>query len=163
MFSVLQVFYFWRNMMPISKTSLNVLLVEDHLHEANLVREWLAEDADGAFNVTHVCVVYSAVRLLCEKPFHVVLLDLSLPDSYGLETVLAIREPAPEIPIVVLSGIKHPRTVDQVRDHGVIDFLYKDEVDSATLAWTLRQAVEREKIVKTQLTSLPRNDSGNVK
>jgi DNA-binding NarL/FixJ family response regulator len=131
--------------MPIAQEGLNVLLVEDHLHEANLVREWLSEEAAIAFNITHVCVVYTAVRLLNEKPFDVVLLDLSLPDSYGLETVLAIREAAPAMPIVVLSGIRHPRTAEQVREFGVEDMLYKDEIEPGVLAWTLRQAVNRKK------------------
>ena len=127
---------------PTSRECIRVLLVEDHLGEADLVMENLANAGVAAFKVTHVGTVYSAVRLLSEDRFDVVLLDLSLPDSYGLETVVAVREVNARLPIVVISGIRNPRLPDQACRWGVERFLNKDEIDADLLASTLQRAVE---------------------
>lgn len=129
--------------MAVNEKWIQVLLVEDHLGEADLVKEWLANAATHAFAVTHVCTAYTAVRHLNDGSYDVVLLDLSLPDSYGIETILAIREVNPHIPIVVMTGIRHTRLADQARQWGVEDFLHKDDLDENLITWTLQKLVHR--------------------
>lgn len=105
--------------MSIAGERIKILIVEDHLGEADLVKAWLTGIAVDAFEMVHIGTVHAAVRLLSEKRFDVVLLDLSLPDSYGLETILAIREVNPRIPIVVMTGIRHPRLAGEKPRTGV--------------------------------------------
>jgi len=125
-----------------STDRIKVLLVEDHLSAADIVIGWLTEVDDHPFEIIHVGTARTAVSRLKETSFAVVLLELSLPDSYGLETILTIRRVRPAIPIVVLTAIRHTRLADQARQWGVTAFLQKDELDGSLLSWTLRRAAE---------------------
>ena len=81
--------------------SLNVLLVEDDLQDARLLRDKLALAAPGRFNVIHCDHLAPALdRLALGEIFDAVLLDLSLPDSEGLETFTKLHDHAPSTPIL---------------------------------------------------------------
>jgi CheY-like chemotaxis protein len=88
---------------------LTILLVEDNPGDARLLREVL-RDGDGeggepAAVVVHVERLGDAGAVLAARPVDAVLLDLSLPDARGLDTVLRMRALAPALPIVVLTGL----------------------------------------------------------
>src|SRR5438132_3004619 len=87
---------------PASK--LDVLLVEDNLGDARLMRHFLMEGAPEAFQLEHVEVLSAALERLAKGGIGLILLDLSLPDSVGLETFAAVQRAAPQAPIIVLSG-----------------------------------------------------------
>ncbi|MGE3343753.1 MAG: response regulator [Vicinamibacterales bacterium] len=124
------------------ESRLNILLVEDNAADARLVREWLADThADTA--VTHTPLLSDALAQLRRGGFHVVLLDLSLPDSEGLDTFLRTHEQAPQAPIVVLTGLADSSVAARAVREGAQDYLVKGECDGATLHRTLRHAVER--------------------
>lgn len=103
-----------------------------------------------------------ALRLLEERQFDAVLLDLSLPDSDGLETVASVHEHAPDVPIVVVTGVWEENLgVDALRA-GAQDYLVKGEIDVKALVRALRYAVERHRLqaafqelsVRDELTGL---------
>ena len=89
--------------------TIKILLVEDNPGDALLVRVLLEEAGTDRFDVKDVGRLGEAIERLAEEDFSVVLLDLSLPDSQGLDTVEQVRTAAPRAPIVVLSGLDERR------------------------------------------------------
>ena len=78
-----------------------VLLVEDNPGDALLLQEVLAGVGVAEFRLAHVERLSEALKRLGEEHFDVVLLDLLLPDSQGLETLVRVQERAHEVPIIV--------------------------------------------------------------
>ena len=126
----------------------HVLLIEDNPADARLITEYLAEqswpniDADAP-TVDHVDRLAEARDTLTEA-VDVVLLDLGLPDSSGVETldeVLSIGVPAP---VVVMTGLDDERVGVDAVEHGAQDYLVKDDVTPRLLQQTLRYAIRRE-------------------
>jgi PAS domain S-box-containing protein len=117
-----------------------VLLVEDEPGDARLLRDHLR---GGAFHVVHVERLAAAREHLAAGGIDVVLLDLSLPDSRGLETVSRALEAAPEVPIIVLTGLADEALAAEVVHRGAQDYLLKGEIDERLLARAIRYARER--------------------
>ena len=125
---------------------IRILLVEDDAGDALLVQEMLSEIKAPHFIVTHVDRVAKAMDQLRAAQFEVILLDLSLPDGQGMELVKAVRQAAPETPIVVMSGQRDEDLALKIVQEGVQDYCVKGYVDSFLLARTLRYAIERKRI-----------------
>ncbi|MBY0432420.1 MAG: response regulator, partial [Rhodospirillales bacterium] len=122
-----------------------VLLVEDNPGDARLVREML-RDWDGHPKIGAVHAVDSlagALAALAAEAFQVVLLDLSLPDSHGLETVSRLRQAAPTIPVVVLSGTDDEEMALKAVKGGAQDYLVKGRGDGETICRAISYAIER--------------------
>ncbi len=128
--------------------SLNVLLVEANLGDARLIREMLAEATADQCKISHVERISDALERLTGGGFDVVLLDLSLPDDSGLEIVERIRNGAPAVPIVVLTGNNDQTLALRAVQTGAQDYLVKGEVQGHSIARVIRYAVERERIEK---------------
>jgi len=121
-----------------------VLLVEDNPGDAELVRIALDQAEAGAFEVDGVATLSEAEGRVCRSPApDVTLLDLALPDSLGLGGLRRLREAAPEIPIVVLTGSANGALGAAAIQAGAQDYLLKEAVDAVLLPRTLRHAVER--------------------
>ena len=125
-----------------------VLLIEDNPADSRLVRTMLAEAASDqpvGFEVRTVDRMTGAIQKLVEMACDVILLDLSLPDSTGLESLHRMREVAPHTPIVVLSGLDDESVALQAVREGAQDYLLKGSVDSLLLARVIRYAIERQR------------------
>ena len=124
---------------------IGILLVEDNPGDARLV-EVLLSDADlsGSFNIVHAATLGEALERLEESNFEVILLDLSLPDSSGLETVNRMRTAAPEMPVVVLSGQDDEEIAMQALHKGAEDYLVKARGDGELIARSVRYSIERK-------------------
>ena len=129
-----------------ASSEIRILLVEDDAGDALLVHELLSEIKAPSFAVTHVDRVAKAMAQLRTAQFGVILLDLSLPDGHGMELVKAVRQAAPETPIVVMSGQRDDDLALKIVQEGVQDYCVKGHVDSFLLARTLRYAIERKRI-----------------
>ncbi len=127
---------------------LKVLLVEDNFKEAELLKEFLSEAPAIRFELTHVRWLAPTLKLLERENFDVILLDLSLPDSQGLETIAQVRVQAPLIPIVVLTGIDDEELAVQAIRSGAQDYLVKGQVDCLLLVHALRYAIERTQMLQ---------------
>jgi PleD family two-component response regulator len=123
---------------------IDILLVEDNPGDARLVEILLSEAGTG-FEVRHADTLASAVEELDRSPSDVILLDLSLPDSSGLETVERVRMAVPEMPVVVLSGRDDEETALQALQGGAEDYLVKGRGDGDLIARSIRYAIERKK------------------
>ena len=121
---------------------LKVLLVEDNPADARLVREML-RDVSPSPTVTHAVRLNEAVDHLRTEGFNAVLLDLTLPDSNGIDTFARARSEAPHAPIVVLTGLADEALAARAVREGAQDYLIKGQVDGPLLFQSLRYAVER--------------------
>lgn len=120
-----------------------ILLVEDDPDNIWYLRSLLDERWDGPLELIHVEMLSSALEACRRGGFDVLLLDLSLPDSQGLETFLKLSAQAGEIPIVVITGLDDERTAIKAVQAGVQDYLIKGQVDDNLLVRALRYAIER--------------------
>src|ERR1700757_3338521 len=128
-----------------ASASIRVLLVEDNPGDARLIHWMLREAGDGRFEFTEVERLSAALDRLREESFCVMLLDLSLPDSQGLETFRAVYAAFPETPIVVLTGLADEETALRAVEEGAQDYLVKAQVHNGRLAHALRYAVGRRR------------------
>ena len=141
--------------------SISVLLIEDNSGDRRLISEMLAEaSTDGigvAFDVQYADRLQAATEYLGQNRVEVILLDLGLPDSQGLETLKRVYAAVPELPIVVLTGLNDEMIGVQAVNEGAQDYLIKGQVDTHLLRRTIRyalerkQAEEREKRLQLQL------------
>ncbi len=127
-------------------TPIKILLVEDNPADSRLLRETLREPGTAHFALTHVERLVVALQRLAAERFDVVLADLSLPDSQGLDTFRRLQAGAPDVPIVVLSGLDDEVfAVSAVRE-GAQDYLVKGRVDAYVLTRAISYAIERQRV-----------------
>ena len=132
---------------------IRVLLIEDNVPYAQLLQDHLAH-ASESFAVTHVVRMAEAVQRLRDGNFDAVLLDLSLPDSRGQDTLEQAMTLGSRLPIIVLTGLNDEALATEAVRKGAQDFLLKDQrLDGPTLVRTIRYAIER-KHLETDLVTL---------
>jgi signal transduction histidine kinase/HPt (histidine-containing phosphotransfer) domain-containing protein len=130
------------------RQQIHLLLIEDSPDDALLIRELLADARQADFDVQHTDCLRLALERLAQGGFDVVLLDLQLPDSRGLDTFRAVQKSAPGLPIVVLSGFEDETTALTAVQEGAQDYLVKGHVSTPVLERTVRYAIERSRTSK---------------
>ena len=152
------------------KKSTRVLLLEDNLADASLIREALAEleelqNGNAWLSPYELCdaeTLQEALLLLDDISFDVILADLWVPDSAGLATFQRLKAAAPQTPIIVLTQVEDPTLTVRLVQEGAQDVLVKQEVDCTPLGRAIRCAMERNRIasglrclsVRDELTGL---------
>jgi len=127
---------------------LNILIVEDDMGDTKLLHRLLHQSALPISDVKCVERLDTALGLLGKGNFDVVFLDLGLPDSRGIDSVSAVNAKAPDVPIIVLSGLDDAEMGATAVQKGVEDYLVKGQVDSDLLAHAVRYAIERRQTRK---------------
>lgn len=135
--------------------AVRVLLVEDNPGDAALIDAALGEVGAGTevrpwFEVRHLARLGPALALLRDGwagsgDDAVVLLDLHLPDARGLEGIAAVRAAAPDVPIVMLTGLDDDVVALEALRAGAQDYLVKGRADGDVLARAVRYALERKR------------------
>ena len=138
-------------------TMIKILLVEDNDIDARLTQDILAEWSVEKFDIIHVTRLSDAVTHLARARFDAVLLDLSLPDGYGLSTVRQMQVANPTIAIIVLSGLNDHALALQAVQNGAQDYLVKGEGQSELLVRSIHYAIAR-KHAEERLTYLAQYD-----
>ncbi|MBR9971918.1 HD domain-containing phosphohydrolase [Magnetospirillum sulfuroxidans] len=133
---------------------IRLLLVEDNPGDARLVRALLAET--GGFELSYAETMADAKTWLIDNDADVVLLDLSLPDSHGLETIDAMRKLAPLLPIVVFTGLADEDVGVAAVKRGCQDYLVKGVGDGHLISRTVLYAIERKTLEIERLQSADR-------
>lgn len=133
------------NTLTQSLETIRVLLVEDSEIEAPLIQESLEESPLVKIELTHTENLRNTLLRIEEGAFDVILLDLGLPDSWGLDTFAKVNYRSPDIPIVVLSSFEGEDLAIQAVRHGAQDYLVKGEADGSLLVRSLRYAIERKR------------------
>lgn len=124
---------------------ISVLHIEDNPADARLMRECLREVVRPEFHLTVVARLDEALRAFDAQHFDVVLLDLSLPDAQGLESVTRFCEATTDRPIVVLTGLDDETLAVQAVQVGAEDYLIKGRLDGISCARAIRYAIERHR------------------
>lgn len=128
---------------------LRILLVEDNAGDATLVEHYVRQGslfgvAESAA-VTHVETIAAATEELETGGVDLLLLDLGLPESKGLETIDRLPDSASDLPVVVLTGLDDQETAVEAIQRGAQDYLPKDDLDTDRLMRSIRYAIERNK------------------
>jgi len=129
---------------PVGQSFVNMLLVEDNLAEARLLQEILKGTAFKRFDLVHVKRLWEAIAQLHKESFDIILLDLTLPDSQGLESLDSLVKQAPGLPIVVLTNTNDDELAVQAVRHGAQDYLVKRNINQEVLVRSLRYAIQRK-------------------
>lgn len=122
------------------------MLVEDNPGDARLVQEMLRKGYDPPIQLLHVTRLAEAIDCLALQPYSAILLDLSLPDGHGLETVKRIGNAAPDVPIVVMSGLIDEEIAIASVQAGAQDYLVKGNADPDLLVRSIQYAIERHRM-----------------
>ena len=136
---------------------INVLLIEDNDVDSQLTQDLLTDWSIEEFKITRTKTLAEGLTLLSRVRFDAVLLDLSLPDGFGLATVRQVHATSPTIPVVVLSGVSDQSLALQAVQQGAQDYLVKGQGHPELLARAVRYAIERKR-AEEHLTYLAQYD-----
>ncbi|MEI6970379.1 MAG: response regulator [bacterium] len=125
--------------------SWKTLLVEDNEADAVLLSEMLGGTDVGHFELVRTVRAADAINRLKLGVFDAILLDLTLPDSRGFETLQNIQDAAGHTPIIILTGVEDESMAIGAIRHGAQDYLVKGTVDGRAIARAIRYAIDRQK------------------
>ena len=136
---------------------LQILLVEDNPGDELLIREMLIDTGLGDFSLLNADSLSEGLKQASKKNVDVVLLDLTLPDSRGLETFYRFHQHARQLPIIVLTGLDNQELALTAVEQGAQDYLSKNAIDSAVLERSILYALKRKELeekMRLQATAL---------
>jgi len=120
-----------------------ILLVEDDDGSARVLQTVLSYWRYGVFEIRRVGSLSAALQEAARGGMDLVLLDLGLPDSLGLETFVRMRAASALVPIIVLTGLEDEELANATLQQGAQDYIIKGQADGASLARSIRYAIER--------------------
>src|ERR1035441_6510911 len=123
-----------------------ILLIEDNPCDAELVKDMLADATDAKFQVHWADALLHGLDRLARGDIDLVLLDVSLPDSHGLEGLNAVRTHGPSTPVVLLTGWDSESLALRAMQSGAQDYLVKGTLQAPVLARTIQHAIVRQRI-----------------
>lgn len=127
---------------------LRVLLVEDDPGQSRLITE-IFEMYGSTMTLAVAGTVQAGIERLATTDVDVVLLDLSLPDSEGAETVRRMSASMRQIPVIILTGLDDTQIAIQAIRDGAQEYLIKGRMDGELLIRTIRHAIERHRLIQT--------------
>lgn len=133
-----------------------VLLIEDNPGDMWLIREMLQEANPDSFEVAHTDRLSAGLARLAGEDPDLVLLDLGLPDSQGLDTLTRVVAQKPQVPIVVLTGLANEDLALRAVQFGAQDYLLKGQLNGPMLVRVMRYAMERKRAQETQRAAAQR-------
>src|ERR1700685_67110 len=128
------------------KRALQVLLVEDNAGDTRLLREMFSKEPSGSFELSHLTHMREAEARLKAGGVDITLLDMGLPDGHGLETVRRARAAAPNIPLIILTGLDDEALAAEAMTQGAQDYMIKGQIESRALPRALRHAIDRHRM-----------------
>ncbi len=130
---------------PVTRDPIHVLMVEDNSDHAEMVRTMLQLAPEHAWRFERAEALGDALGVLASRPVDLVLLDLNLPDSRGMETVARVRARVPEAPIVVATADADESLGIEAIQKGVQDYIVKGTLGPEELSRVLVLAIERKR------------------
>jgi len=152
----IQDFWLTKASLPV-KSATRLLLVEDNLGDAELLRGMLNDSRLHTTDVTHVTSLLDAEKHLAQLSTDIILLDLSLPDALSRGALRWARTVAPRIPLVVVTALDDEFQATEALQEGAQDYLIKGQFDSRGLVRALRYAIERVSISEALLAEQQRS------
>lgn len=133
--------------------NIDILLVEDNPADIFLLKKMLNASSLQINSLYTTDKVMDAREALKSLHFHVALLDLSLPDSFGIETYLEIKSYVKEIPVIILTGLNDASIALEALQQGAQDYLVKGEFNSDLLYRAIQYSLGRKKVEEALLVS----------
>jgi len=133
---------------------LNILMLEDNPADSRLIEELLKDVAGTQYRFEQTDRLFHGMERLITNSIDVVILDLGLPDSQGMETLLSLSAKFKKMPIVVMTGLDDEDIAIKAVHKGAQDYLVKGQVDGTILSRSLRYAVERKQVQQENELSL---------
>ena len=124
--------------------TIKILLIEDSTTDALLLSKYFEKLDNNQFNLVRAKLLGEGLDYLREKEFDLILLDLSLPDSSGLESIKKIQNLTKEIPIIVLTGMNREEIAIEALREGAQDYIFKGEVFGSLLQRSINHSIERK-------------------
>ena len=122
-----------------------ILVVEDNRADAVLLQDMLMRDARGQFELCWTSSLRETLDRIEQECFDAILLDLSLPDSHGLDTITRLSTAAPAMPILVITGSGDEQVATEAVRCGAEDYLVKGQTDVRSMARAIRYAIDRKR------------------
>ena len=132
--------------MPPPSEAIRVLLVEDEPDYAQAMLERLSQEPEQSFRIHLSTCLTEALDHLVKERVDIILLDLMLPESRGLETFEKVCEQAPEVAVVVLTAVDNDTLALEAVRRGAQDFLVKGQADRKLIMRVIRYAMERHRM-----------------
>lgn len=145
------------------KDVVKVLLIEDRRADARLVEHTLNAFADAKFEVSVCPTLASALATLAREEPDVIICDLNLPDSIGLETFDQVHQNAPAIPMVIMTARTDTLLGIEAVDAGAQDYLIKGQIETQALGRLLLQAIARQNLRQSMATHLQDVESSRTR
>lgn len=134
-------------MVPMSKKHLEILLIEDDPTFASALQALLRRKSIFTFECAHAATFEDADLIMSLRQFDVILLDLTLPDIQGIETLHAVRRRGYACPVIILTGQDEEDLGVQAMKAGAQDYLIKGEIDGRLLSRAITHAIERARLI----------------
>lgn len=129
------------------QSKIEILLIEDNPADRDLIRIFLKSSYGGNCVITSASSLAEGLDFLKKKQFSIAIVDLSLPDSFGLETFNEVYKNATHIPIIVLTGLEDESIGISAVKLGAQDFLIKGKIKNTELTRSINYSIERHKLL----------------
>jgi two-component system sensor histidine kinase UhpB len=140
------------NMQPASG-NISILVIEDNPSDFYLLEQMLLSSRLKIDTIYHAERLSQAIQAIHENRIGLVLLDLSLPDSFGIASFLSIKTLTQKIPVIILTGLSDSEMALEVLKHNAQDYLVKGEFDTNLLIKSIEHSIERKKAEENILAS----------
>lgn len=126
---------------------IKVLLIEDNPNDVELMRILSSDMTEGSFAITSADCLSTGIKLMSEEKFDIILLDLYLPDSAGIDTLSGLHAVTAELPVIIMTGFNDEKLAVEAVRNGAQDYLIKGQVDTNLLWRSVNYAIERKKLL----------------
>ncbi|MES2395974.1 MAG: response regulator [Bacteroidota bacterium] len=127
---------------------IKILIIEDNPGDVRLINAYLKGYSGDSYTFSIADQLWKGLELLSDEIFDIIILDLSLPDSSGLDTFKRTYEHSPQIPIIVLTGLDSEIIGMNAMKLGAQDFLVKGSIKGKELTRSINYSIERFKLLK---------------
>ncbi len=136
------------------KQRIEVLIIEDSPDDLFLMREVLESSTEVEANIIHRERLEDGLQAAGNTAIDVVILDLDLPDSFGLDTFVSFHEEQPLLPVIIMTGATDHDMALAAVQKGAQDYLFKGELSGGSIVRSIRYAIERQRLLTELKTAL---------
>jgi CheY-like chemotaxis protein len=137
-----------------AENRIRILLIEDNSDDVHLICQFLTADRNMHIDVERADSLSSAIEHLAGGQYDVILSDLGLPDSFGLDTLDKVHSVCSNVPIIVLTGLDDETSALEAVHRGAQDYIIKSQINGRNLIRIIRYAIERQDLMAQLKKSL---------